>query len=990
MPYIFLSFSEHLEKTTNFKNEFYNLSLNEQFNLLEKRLPLEKQAYSFRNFIETCFPTGFDKKYYFSCPNFLREKKEDEGKPSYLRNVVIRPELTPSMMQIIPDNQNVILIGDIYEGGKLKMLQIKGIQFIDESMSSPNDLIEYGKVCNSFERNVWSVPHVDYNDTFLTPNKVLELINSCYTVKNPEVIRKTYEDWNQYINFRKYYLDEQSKRSFIINSAEFIDSYAVNRKDYKKNSTIYDDYILDGIEEFKKGDMVVLSSKIEDAEPFPLIRLTIDRNKKQFNEAKVNKKGKLVSEEERKIRSLASDNVFITSEDPNSNSKFKNKDGSTQKIQLGELLNSGYELGDRFRIVSFDITPEEHLHQLDEEYKRDIDSGYKSIDDKYSKIITDELNNTVGDFENENALKIQKLIAEKKRELESRLDIDVKTNTDSQVLNEIKKIKDAIFKEVKSSNKKKKDEDDKEYQQRINNLINDSYNDIDIRNLYIERNETEIYNFSKKIIADAKIQVASYKSRKETELKNKYKDDIRNEKIELKENLDEKLKLEKEKVLDEETVIRFSLYFRLGDLNNNITEKQKAKIKDCNYIVYDSRAEQAKIKRQENALTNFYSGYVKNPYLSTYLFNPEDLSYVQPDYSDWTWYLDTLNEKQKEAVRKAVSSNGIFLLQGPPGTGKTQVIAETVAQMVKKGKKVLISSETHKAIDNVFERLPKIAEIVPIRLIPSNNKKNNNEYDPKYLVDNFYKNVSSNMIKAVNRYKNFKQNKEEFNENYQTLQLLKSKINKDESVLESANKLIEGLEIQSKEFNSKLSNLNDKKDNIRIQLDTLNRTIRHIDKNSLRPDDDVDTQLILKLREELQTLFNDSIYKGNDLGNLVRNIYDIKLDDIDKELVLINPTSSKTMLEVKRSELKTELAKYVDDLGDIIDPSYEDKVKDIKSELKKVLNELKTQKSDVDTSSLKICNIFNYTYIVDNLDKIKTLIEKLKEQIKLNILMKLI
>ena len=126
----------------------------------------------------------------------------------------------------------------------------------------------------------------------------------------------------------------------------------------------------------------------------------------------------------------------------------------------------------------------------------------------------------------------------------------------------------------------------------------------------------------------------------------------------------------------------------------------------CEYIVYDNRAEKAKISRQEAALDNFYSGYVKNPYLSTYLFNPEELDTVKAEPSDWIWYLESLNEKQKEAVRKAVSSNGIFLLQGPPGTGKTQVIAETVAQLIKKGKKVLISSETHKAIDNVFERLP--------------------------------------------------------------------------------------------------------------------------------------------------------------------------------------------------------------------------------------------------------------------------------------------
>ncbi len=93
------------------------------------------------------------------------DKEVYELYDSFVQRVLVRPELTLSMRRYLPDNQNVILIGDIYEGGKLKMLQIKGIQFIDASMSSPNDMIANEQVCNSFERNTWSISHVDYNDT---------------------------------------------------------------------------------------------------------------------------------------------------------------------------------------------------------------------------------------------------------------------------------------------------------------------------------------------------------------------------------------------------------------------------------------------------------------------------------------------------------------------------------------------------------------------------------------------------------------------------------------------------------------------------------------------------------------------------------------------------------------------------------------------------------------------------------------------------------
>lgn len=39
-----------------------------------------------------------------------------------------------------------------------------------------------------------------------------------------------------------------------------------------------------------------------------------------------------------------------------------------------------------------------------------------------------------------------------------------------------------------------------------------------------------------------------------------------------------------------------------------------------------------------------------------------------------------LNDKQLEAVAKAVSAPDIAIIQGPPGTGKTTVIAEIIWQ----------------------------------------------------------------------------------------------------------------------------------------------------------------------------------------------------------------------------------------------------------------------------------------------------------------------
>lgn len=983
MSYIFISYGEHLDRGANSKNDFYNLSLNEQYALLQKRIPLDRQVSSFSSFIETCFPSNFVKKYYISCPNFLREKHQSaDDKPSFLNNLVLRPELTLSMKSVLPDNQNIILIGDIYEGGKLKMFQVKGIQLIDSSMTSPYDIPIVGSsVCNSFARNVWSINHVDYNDTIFTPNYVASIIENCWTVKHPEEIRRTYEVWNKYIDFRNYYLKEQSKRNFKLDRAIFVNSFAVNRKDYKKNASIYDDYLLDGRTEFTYGDMIVLSEQVEDAEEFPLVRLDIERNKKKFNEEKVNKRGKLVNEEEKKIRSLASDNVFITSIDPKSNSQFK-KNGETQPVTFNELINAGYVLGDRFKIISYDIEPTEHLNQLDYEYERSIDKSYKDVDARYERIINKEFDDAVKSYENDLRKHTDSQIESKEKELEDSLENDVASNNDSKIVETIEKKKKEIVNSIKKSTKQEKKEKDKDYEERINLLIEKEYSKIDVKSYYIERNKNILNDYVKSINNELNRLVSQYKTKKKPEITNKYKDDIRNEKINIKEELDAKLKDDKAKVIDEETLIRFSLYFRLGDANNVISDKQIKAVESCEYIVYDNRAEKAKIARQEQALKNFYSGYVKNPYLSTYLFNPEELDTVKAEPSDWIWYLDSLNEKQKEAVRKAVSSNGIFLLQGPPGTGKTQVIAETVAQLVKKGKKVLISSETHKAIDNVFERLPKIADIVPIRLIPSNNdKKKDNEYDPKFLVDNFYSNISSNMKKAVDRYKNFEKNKIEFAESFEKLKFTKSKIEKSQKVLDKANEEIKKYEDKAKEISSKLTVINDKKDLVRIDLDIFRRTRRHIENDNLRTDEDIKSDIILDYRKELEPLFDRTMFviDNLDLGQLVKNVNNIKIDEVEREIAIINPDSITTTLEIKRKEIKAKMDKCKDEYDDIL-PGKQDEYDDLRKQLISLKKEIDAS-DEASTTDLKLNNIFVYAYLVANVSSISEIIKTIKEQI---------
>ena len=180
-----------------------------------------------------------------------------------------------------------------------------------------------------------------------------------------------------------------------------------------------------------------------------------------------------------------------------------------------------------------------------------------------------------------------------------------------------------------------------------------------------------------------------------------------------------------------------ALYFSFARVNDYISSN----FGDKPVLVNILSGDVALYKRGKQALRDLKEGNVKNPGIASYLFNVSEFESSENIISkdDIIWSNNYLDKYQKEAVLKAINSNSIFLLQGPPGTGKTQTITEMVYQFNKMGKKVLLSSQTHVAIDNVIERLPNELDVLPIRLINSERKiKSNKSYLPDKLVDNFY------------------------------------------------------------------------------------------------------------------------------------------------------------------------------------------------------------------------------------------------------------
>jgi hypothetical protein len=64
-----------------------------------------------------------------------------------------------------------------------------------------------------------------------------------------------------------------------------------------------------------------------------------------------------------------------------------------------------------------------------------------------------------------------------------------------------------------------------------------------------------------------------------------------------------------------------------------------------------------------------------------------------------------MNLGQQQAVMKALSAHDYVLLLGMPGSGKTSTIAFLVRLFIARGGRVLITSYTHSAVDNILEKL---------------------------------------------------------------------------------------------------------------------------------------------------------------------------------------------------------------------------------------------------------------------------------------------
>ena len=146
-------------------------------------------------------------------------------------------------------------------------------------------------------------------------------------------------------------------------------------------------------------------------------------------------------------------------------------------------------------------------------------------------------------------------------------------------------------------------------------------------------------------------------------------------------------------------------------------------------------------QRNELKLLQEQSGYA--PFLSSYLFDignanvPGELIEI----SDNDWTRNDLNDEQKVAIRKMVSTPDLGMVQGPPGTGKTTMIAEATSQFALQRRKVLLVSQANLAVENALERLSASSAIRAIRL--GRKAEADGRFSKQLALGTYYGNIAS-------------------------------------------------------------------------------------------------------------------------------------------------------------------------------------------------------------------------------------------------------
>jgi superfamily I DNA and/or RNA helicase len=290
----------------------------------------------------------------------------------------------------------------------------------------------------------------------------------------------------------------------------------------------------------------------------------------------------------------------------------------------------------------------------------------------------------------------------------------------------------------------------------------------------------------------------------------------------------------------------------------------------------------------------------------------------------------TLNPSQKDGVQKGAGTQDYTLVLGPPGTGKTTVILQWVNYFVSQGKRILVTSQNNKAVDNVLERLAREKDLECIRV---GNETKVSDSIRELLIDNYATNIQRKLATNLDIvYISLKE----------ALDILK--------ILNNNMQNIESKIIEKDILNVNLKNYNDEIIPILNDLIQKNESEKHIIESKIE-------SYFTQLQEYTTKLSNlvDTNFLMKIFTSMKRKYYSILSADIESK--------------------KQKATKTLDAISIIIKDKSEErhaselKVQDISNKFNESLKEISSLLPSLPSSSLINANVYMSLYSMERVDE---------------------
>ena len=751
----YMDFSSNTEIDEDWnRDKIYKVGLKDQFDRLQ--IGTDYEFFVRDRMAKPNVPLGI------SYPNFERTPPSTTEKNRWF-NVAVR-------MPIDGLEYDVVFMCDIDEYTPKnktvphRFFKVKGITTLDKGASTCGEI---PMVCDVFTRlynqGEW------YNTNFI-PNKYLSedemrrsvlsidfltRLSTQYVVKEPQKVVDRLSRWEKYLAAKKEVMEKDLNISYSIDEApEVILAY------YKSNCS--EEEKEKGIPYLKVKDQngVWSSEDLPGSEKAPLIHIVHDFLEKEYNAN---------PEIRKKYESFTSGRSLLISEELIFEEVKKGKGTEKRPKFRSEIKLTDSRISSK---ADEEIIPNKSkIDRIVTEGKEAIVKIRKEVDDeraRESRILMEQYEKDVippivedyrkkeYDKHIESCISIrQERIAEDRKKLEVSLaNLEGEYGSLTKLIAEDRKKLEALDKSDKaamgiSSALKKNEDKASELEKKIESVkaeIGSLEKKHDLESIVSGVISPFVNSYRSELIEEHRDSV-------DGELRIKYEQIFKAKEDAQNNQTNERI----ETVKREETRVRLHVFYRL-DVENagepeSILKNAADLIRGKTLFLYkDPSGDMSILNRQKTALDNLKKGYVMNPFLATALFNSSNQTTRGQANIDH-FYSRRLNDKQKEAIRKAVASNGMFLIRGPPGTGKTEVIAEITAQLVVRNKKVLIASENHKAVDNAFLRLPEIPTLRRVRLFGgyARRKEDSNPYSVKNQTANFYLDIAKRLESEIQK-----------------------------------------------------------------------------------------------------------------------------------------------------------------------------------------------------------------------------------------------